>query len=460
MNILYVIRQRQRALLGVFLVVAGGYFIYSAVFTREYTAFAQVSDYNSRANGTVPRVGSDSPYLAPLRSDTLVKKIAADLKDEDRRRLSAPFTHWLHWGPGAGPVEILLEGRRLTAAEGMVDVGFQHPDPTMAALIANALADEFVRESNAGKDERMHQSLAEIESKITAQRNKTESIRKQMESLSTQYNIVDLHSGAGNVYLATIADLNKQVTQYKTTLDMLQQFRQQALDQAAAKKPLWEVSFISSQPNVAKLIANAQVQSNHVQDLRNQGYQEEAPAMTDAKANVDEAMRELNAGVQSVVAQLAADIQATSDNFTQASKRLDDMKRKNQELASALTVYDGLSKELNTANAMLSDIEVAVSEAETKFNLTDPNYIVLARAELPSSADAKPWGKISLTGLGLGAGSSLMALLGFAMFRPPPKQEREEYERRRRRHRHFHSSRHRSSSSSESSKSSSSRRRD
>ncbi len=458
MNILYVVRQRQRALLGVFIAIAAAYLLYALFFTREYTAYAQVSDYNSRSNVNALRIGPNSPYLAPLRSDALIKKIAADLSDADRRRLAAPFDHWLHWGPGIGPVEILLEGRRLTAADGMVDVGFQHPDPAVAALIANALASEFVRESNASKDERMHQSLADLDAKIKTQRDKTDNLRAQMKDLSNQFGGMNFDSGADSVYLETIADLNKQVVQYKGAMDTLDLHRQQVLDQMGAQKAVWDLEFIRSQSNIAQLYATAQNETNHVQELRSENYQEEAPAMTDAKARLDVAMKELNAATDAAVHELVANLQAAQSNFNQAAKRLDDMQRKNQELSGARSVYDSLRKDLNTSNDVLSKMEVAVSDAETNFNLTDPNYAVLAPAESPSTADARPWANIGLTGFGLGVGGSLLALVAFALFRPPPKLEREEFERRRRRHRHFRSSRHRSGS--ESSQSSSSRRHD
>lgn len=458
MNLLYVMRQRRRALLGIFVAVAAIYFGWAAIFGRVYTAYAQVSDFNARSTGQVTPREALAMYLAPLYSDGLVRKVAAGLSETDRRNLLAPYQHWFQWSAGSGAVEIIMSGRTVSATDRLVDVGFRHPDPKVAAQIANALAAEFVEECNAAKDDREAKSLGGLQSKQSDEEKKVAGLQKQMQDLSAQYDMTNFAAGSASIYQQAIADLNKQVIDLKGKLDSLDLQRQQVLDQTSAKKPVWDLDFVRGQLHIADLYQAAQDAAQNVQNLQQQGFQPEAPAMTDAKNRMDNAVNALNAATDSVVRRLAADLQEAQNDYTQASKRLRDMQSKNQDLTAARGVYNGLKQQYDTENQVLNKLRVTVADAETQFKLTDPIYSLLAKADPPNDADPLPWAKLSVHAAGWGAGATLLALAGLAILRPPPKAEREEYERRRRRHRHFHSSSSGSSSSSSSSSSKSSRR--
>ncbi|HVU38097.1 MAG TPA: hypothetical protein VHC95_07160 [Opitutales bacterium] len=454
MNLLYVMRQRRRALLGIFVAVAAIYLGWSAIFGRVYTAYAQVSDYNARSAGQVTSREALAMYLSPLYSDGLLRKVAAGLSETDRRNLLAPYQHWFQWSAGSGAVEILMSGRTITATDRLVDVGFRHPDPKVAAQIANAMAAEFVAECNAAKSDRETKSLGDLRAKLTGEEKKVAGLQKQMQDLSAQYDMTNFNTGSDTVYLQAIADMNKQVIDLKSRLDSLDLRRQQVVDQTAAKKPVWDLDFVRGQLHIADLYQAAQDAAINVQNLQNQGFQPESPAMTDAKARMDTAVNALTSATESVVRQLSADLQEAQNNYLQASKRLQDMQSKNQDLTAARGTYDGLRKKYETENQVLNQLRVTVADAETQFNLTDPIYALLAKADPPDTADPLPWAKLGARAAGWGAGAGLLALVGLAILRPPPKAEREEYERRRRRHRHFHSSSSGPSSSSSSSKSS------
>ncbi len=455
MNILYVIRQRRGVLLAVFLGLALAYLGYALLFTRSYTAYAQVSDYNSRNAAATP-ADALTFYLAPLKSDAVVRKVVAGLNETDRQNLLAPSNHWFKWGAGAGPMEIVLGGRQIVATNRLIDIGFTHPDPAVAAKIANLLADEFVKECAGAKGDREKLSMGDMQSKLDAQRAKITGLQKKMQDLATQYDATNLEAGADNVVQSAIQDLNRQIIQFKATMDTLDLRRQQILDQNKDNKPLWDLDFIHSKPNISQLYDVAQSQSNHVQELKAEGYQPEAQAMTEAQGRLDGAMRELNTAINAAVQQLIAELQAAENNYNQVSKRLEELQHKNQDLTVARGTYAALRKQLETENQVQAKMQVALADAETQFNLTDPNYGILAKAEAPDKTDAYPWSRLALPAVGLGAAGDIIVLLGFMVFCPPPKEQLEEYERRRRRHRHFDSSHRRSSSRSSGSSSRSS----
>ncbi len=443
MKFLYVFRQRRMAIARVFLLCAAVYFAYAWFTTVDYTALAQVQGYIP-GGGSVPAGGQDdfSANVRIIESQETAQNVKERLTDVDRQRLLAPYTQFFRLGGSPTVTEVLYEHRLINSGRsGMrIDIAFQHPNPAAAALVANAFAEEFIKQHDAQNEQKISKMMADLQSRADELRTKAEAIQARMDELVKKVGGTSLDAAAADVYSSAIKDLNQKVIDSRSALDELMLHRQQIQDQAMANKPVWELKFIANQPRIANMMAVAQQEQDKVQQLRNDSFTEDSPNVVEAKGRQEGALSQLNAAINAYVQQLIADLDTKQNDLQQATSRLAEMQKQNQELATARVEYQSLRSDHETAQKLYSDQLVKVSAALTNAKLATINYTVIARAEPPVSPDAKPWAQMGLISLGWGMGGGILTLLGFAIFLPPPVEQHEEYERRRRRHRHFHSS--------------------
>jgi polysaccharide biosynthesis transport protein len=446
MKLSYVIRQRRSALSAVFFLSAVAYFLYAFLSQREYTAYALVQGYAAGGVGTAGSVAAAhddfNTNVRILESDEVAQAVAAKLSDADRGRLLAPYAHIFQMGPTPSVAQILLAGRIIAPGPSALnlDIGFRHPNAAVAATLANALAEEFLRQHDAFNADKLKNMVAALQAQADAQHKRADDIQAQMDELTQKYGVTNVDATSDTILVSAIEELNKKVIQNKAALDELTLRGEQIQQQAADKKPLWELNFIGGQPHILALEQAVQAQADQLKQVQSVGYADNAPIITDAKARVDAAMQELNEGAAAAVKQVAADLEAAQNNYNQSVERLSNMQKQTGDLAQQRAKYDALRTDLSTAQQMYSAQEVAMANTQTKAKLEAVTYSIVARAEAPPEADPQPWVKLALASLGWGLGGGVLALAGFAIFLPPPVEQHEEYERRRRRHRHFHSS--------------------
>jgi len=84
--------------------------------------------------------------LVRLRSNTLVNEVDGRLSDEVRRRFIAPYLSGPSNAAPMAPIEILASNRQVEriGKSRTFRVGYRHPDPELAAYIANCFMEEFI----------------------------------------------------------------------------------------------------------------------------------------------------------------------------------------------------------------------------------------------------------------------------------------------------------------------------
>jgi uncharacterized protein involved in exopolysaccharide biosynthesis len=444
MKLFYVIRQRRSAITAVFFLSAAAYFLYAFLSQREYTAFALIQGYAAGGAGTLSAAASDdfNTNVRILDSSEVAQNAAAKLSDADRGRLLAPFAHFYQWGPTPSVAQILLGGRIISPGPSALnlDVGFQHPDAAVAATVANALAEEFLRQYDALNAEKLKNMVTALQAQADDQQKKADAIQAQIDDLTKNYNVTNIDATSTAIFTSAIQDLNKKVIDNKAALDELVLHGQQIQQQVADKKPLWDLNFIGGNAHIVSLERTAEVLADNLKQLQAEGYADNAPVITDAKGQVDAGLQQLNDAANAAAKQIVSDLDVAQNNYTQSVDRLTDMQKQTQELTQQRAKYDALRNDLSTALKMHSAQLEAISNTQTQARLNAVTYSIVVRAEAPPVADPRPWLTLGLTSLGWGLGGGLLALAGFAVLRPPPTEQHEEYERRRRRHRHFPSS--------------------
>jgi polysaccharide biosynthesis transport protein len=443
MNLLYVIRQRRRLLWAAFLALAGAYLVYELVFAREYTAFAQVRAIHSAVAKDQDLDAYDQDFTAHVQlvqSAGFLEGMADGLSDEDRRQLLASDHNW--FGPTETAGEVLLD-RRIIApnqTSQIIDLGFTHHDPKLAARMANALAAEFVRQSDAMNEDQKKKQLGDLQHDADTLSQKVDTLQAQMDGYLSKYGMEKLDPSETNADYSSLQELSRKAVDDKSALDKLDLERQQIQQEVLSGQPLWNLSFIAAQPHVQQLFSDLHDFLARLDQMRHEQYAEDSPPMMELKGRINNVSSELADAADVIAKQVSSDYDAAMTAASQSAKRLEDARKDALDLSTARKDYESLREEHDATQKLAAAKAVELSDQQSKLSLSMTTYALLAGAEPPASADPAPWMRFILHSIGAGALGSILLALGLAAFRPPAVEERKEHERRRRRHRHFHSS--------------------
>lgn len=399
MNPFYVIRQRRGTLWIAFFLCAAAYLVYAALFVREYSAFAQV--HGSSPNGVTSTTDAKqdaidfAAHVRLVESAEFLRGMEARLSDEDRKELQAPFQHWWSWGAGTSAGAILLERRVVNPNPEslIIDIGFRHPNAELAARIANALAAEMVKQSEALTTQHHLDVLGSLQAEVDGQSKKAEDIKSRIDALINQYGRPKLDPGSIMADLTGIQALTNKANDLKAQMDQLVEAKKRIDDQIVAGQPVWQLSFVAQQERIVTQIREYQTQLARLDELRHEQYAEDSAVMLEQKGRIDGIAKQLAVTADTIASQVSADLNSVQTALAQTVSRLNDLQKQAQELNQARTEFADLLNQQTTVQKTLSAQTVALSEKETEFKLTTTSYSVLASAEVPFTPDPRPWGQ-------------------------------------------------------------------
>ncbi|MEC9227635.1 MAG: Wzz/FepE/Etk N-terminal domain-containing protein, partial [Verrucomicrobiota bacterium] len=139
-----------------FFIIFSGSILYTFNKTKVYTAVAQVQlfrDDSSALGNTVEmeqnqiRTAEDlNTQISLLQSSTIIQGVEQRLQDDLRERFMAPYMGAFSLSGPLTPYEVLLANRKIVPQRMslMIGVAYTHPDPIIAAEVANFFANEFI----------------------------------------------------------------------------------------------------------------------------------------------------------------------------------------------------------------------------------------------------------------------------------------------------------------------------
>src|SRR6266496_4394312 len=156
-------------------------------------------------SGPEKKDASTQPKELPLTSTVTAATSSDDLAEAKRL---APFVGALQSGLKVEPVRESRAGYYKETR--LIDIGFQHGDPEVAARITNAVAETFVRanlekknETNTSTGEFLSKRVAELQQQIRSDEEKLVSYAKNNQILSLD--------ASQNTVVERLAGLNKQL---------------------------------------------------------------------------------------------------------------------------------------------------------------------------------------------------------------------------------------------------------
>lgn len=383
-----------------FFIIFSGSILYTFNKTKVYTAVAQVQlfrDDSSALGNTVEmeqnqiRTAEDlNTQISLLQSSTIIQGVEQRLQDDLRERFMAPYVGAFSLSGPLTPYEVLLNNRKIVPQRMslMIGVAYSHPDPIIAAEVANFFANEFIDYNLKLNIDASMKAVEDLRIRADQQKDRVEELDLKLSEYREANNAVSLDNqeNIAGVQLARLNEIklsNKNIyDQLETKWNMIESYKRE-------ERNLWELSFIADQPSVSRLLERISGSRINISSLSKR-YREKHPAMIQLLQTLQEAELELEAAVQNSVNKVYAEFAESKSNFEVSSKRLAEKEKEVIDLSKTRVEYSSLLRDLEVQHNFFIALNQRMTTEKAQVNLKNPNARVVDRAipppeDMPSS---------------------------------------------------------------------------
>ena len=417
-------RERVWYLIVVFFIIFSGSILYTFNKTKVYTAVAMVQllrdDPSAMASAEMEpnqiRTAEDlNTQISVLNSGTIIKGVERRLQDDERERFMAPYTDALSFTGPLSPAELLGRNRKVMPQRMslMIGVGYTHPDPIIAARVANLFADEFINYNLNLNVSGSMKAVEDLRIRADQQKERVEDLELKLAEYREQNNAVSLDSSE-NIASTQLARLNEIKLNTKNLNDNLETRWNLVESYRREGKNLWELSFVAEQSRVSNLLERMSGTKIQISSLSKR-YREKHPVMIQQLQTLRESEAELALAVANSVDKLDAGYAESKSNFELASQRLAEKELELIQLSKTRVEYSSLEREMNVQQGFLMALVSRMAQENAAVNLKNPNSRVIDEA-LPPLRHSSPNIVMNLAAGflgGLAAGVGLIFVVSF-----------------------------------------------
>lgn len=296
--------------------------------------------------------------------------------DKEAEKL-APFVNKIKKGLSVMPVK---DNRTANKETRLIEVGFTHGDPGVAAKIANAIADTYVLqnlerkvETNATASEFLQKRVAELQSQIRES-------EERLINYSRDNQIISLDASQ-NTVVQRLGDLNTKLGIAENEL-----ISAEAALRAANENPMSGAAAENNDPRTAGLQSQLTTLKQQLAQLKTE-YTDEWPEVQKLQKQIALIENELKSNKKRAQDTKASQLQQA---YREASVKVRDLRadferQKGAVLAQnqAAINYRIIQQEIDTNRALLTDLLQKSKETEVILNGTPNNVLVADRALAP-----------------------------------------------------------------------------
>jgi len=326
----------------------------------------------------------------PVSPDTLSAPVdpKAPIDAETAKRLS-PFV-----GGIVGGLEIKeIEGTQL------VQISYSHHDPEIAAKVANAVAESFIRDdlnqrikSKASASDFLQERIANLQTQIRAGEERLLNYAKSHEILS-------LEDEAQNTVVTRLASLNKDLLVAQAALRDLEVQRQQ-LTSASSAEDILRLPTAQKDPGAVELSKRRTELLQKKSEL-SQRYTDEYPAMRQLNEQIAQIDDELVKARVRILANAEDDYRAAVDREKKLREEFENSRAATMEQNEAAITYKIIQQEVETNKKLLDDILQRSKEVDLTAASIQSPVVLKNRADVPggpSGPDRMRWILMALAG--------------------------------------------------------------
>ncbi|HVS52496.1 MAG TPA: polysaccharide biosynthesis tyrosine autokinase [Opitutaceae bacterium] len=416
---LLILRERIWYIVVVFLVVFSSSLVYTLSEVKIYQSSARIQILRSdpRVMQVQQVVENDirssedlNTQMKVLESATIVQRVAERLTGPDLHAFLAPYERTSADTAFVG--DILIRNRKILPQRAtlIVDVAYQHPDPAVAATIANLFVEEYFAHNSRQRIDDSKRAVDDLKGTVEEQQKLVERLAHELQDYKEKNNMVSLDQRK-NVVDDGLKASNQEYLRASQVLASAEVRVKQIKEYRDKGADLTELPFIANQPIIAQLQQQLVAQKINITALRER-YRDKYPDMIKATTSAAETERELKRAIDAACAQVEADYQTASRNAAQTKQEFERRTQESLELDRVALAYNDKDRELRTQEQILQNIVARRTETAMTSNIATQNARLVDRAV----ATTKPISPNVALNLGLGVVGGLGLGLAFAFF--------------------------------------------
>lgn len=419
---LLILRERIWYVLVVFLIVVSATLVYTFSRTKEYTAFATIEIL--RRDAVVMKVEEvrDTELRGPedlntqvklLESSAIAEKVAERLIGTDAKTFMAPY----ETGGSGDPIlpqEILAKKRAILPQRQtrVIAISYTHPDPAMAAKVANLFVDEFMTYNAKQRMDESLKAVEDLKNRADTQRKKVQELGEVMQSYKVRNNMVSLDQRK-DIVTERLKALNLLLTQSSARMKDSEVRWNQVQEVQERGGSLADLTFIASIPLIQNLSQQVAAQKIAVAQLQ-QRYRAKHPRMLEAVHSLSQTETELQRGLETAANNIRSEYETDRRSYEQTRAELAAQESEALKLDSMLVDYKAAENELQVNEQLLASIVGRMRETTMNASIETQNARTLDRARQPPADQPSSPRYVINIALGVFGGAGLG--LAFAFF--------------------------------------------
>lgn len=425
----YVLILRERAwyIVAVFLVVFSTALIITLSKTKVYESTASVQIFRrdpvimqtqAVMDNEVRSAEDLNTQVKILESEAIIQKVADRLTGNDLAMFKAPYEK-----DGAlshVPITTILRLNRKVVPQRLslvIDVQYDHPDPVVAAKVANLFVDEYIAYNARMRIDESMKAVEDLKVRAEEQRSKVNELALALQAYREKNNLVSLDQRK-DIVTEKLKALNLLLTQSASTLADAQVKWQQVQECRRQGRSLLELPFIlnSSTDNsgpslVSQLNQQVAQQEIDIAKLRER-YRDKHPIMVAALNSLAQTKAQLKLAIDAAASAVQANYQTAQSDYQHAKAALAAQEQESLELDRYGVEYTNLERDYNINNQLLQQILERMRETSMTSTIETQNARIVDRGQVAK----KPVSPNVPLNLGLGFVGGLGLGLAFAFF--------------------------------------------
>ena len=419
---LLILRERMWYVIVVFLVVFSATMVYTFTRTKQYTAVATIEIM--RRDAVVMKVEEvrDTELRGPedlntqvklLESYAIVGKVSERLVGAEAKAFMAPFETGGSGDP-ISPREILGFNRKVIPVRQtrLIAVTYTHPDPEVAAKVANLFVDEFVTYNSRQRMSESMKAVEDLKNRAESQSQKVQELGINLQGYRERNNMVSLDQRK-DIVTEKLKALNLLLTQSSSRMKESEVRWNQVQEFRKSGATLADLTFIATVPLIQNLSQQVAAQKIAVAQLK-QRYREKHPRMHEALQSLAQTETELNRALDTVANNIFSEYETNRRTCDEARSDLAAQETEALKLDRLMVEYQSQRNAMEVNEQLLANIVGRMRETAMSANIETQNARRLDAAIAPRVQDYSSPKYLLNTALGLCGGLGLG--LAFAFF--------------------------------------------
>jgi capsular exopolysaccharide synthesis family protein len=417
---LLILRERMWYVIVVSLVVFTATVVLTFSKTKQYTATATIEIM--RRDAVVMKVEEvrENDLRGPedlntqvklLESTSICDRVAERLVGAEAKAFLAPYVSGGSGDP-ITPREVLMLNRTISPVRQtrVLAIQYKHPDPAMAAKVANLFVDEFMTYNAKQRMDESMKAVEDLKNRADTQRKKVHELGINLQAYKERRNMVSLDQRK-DIVTEKLKLLNALLTQATARMKESEVRLQQVQETQRDGGNLANLTFIASVPLIQNLSQQVAAQKIVVAQLQ-QRYRAKHPKMLEATHSLSQTETELARALDVAAGNIQSEFETNRRAYEQAKAELALQETEALKLDSMLIEYQSAQNELEVNEQLLASIVGRMRETTMTASIETQNARSLDKA-VPPVRHSSPNYPISIA-LGLFGGLGLG--LAFAFF--------------------------------------------